>query len=96
MVETHGVQTSDPVQVERGDRLVQHVVRLNRAERAYFRRRAVEEADAGKAAACPEARLAHEQMAAAYRKLSIAGIKEADQRLGGELPPFLLNPKAAN
>lgn len=41
----------------------------SQADQEHYRKRAREEAEAARAATCREARLAHEELAAAYRKL---------------------------
>lgn len=43
---------------------------LSPADQEHYRKRATEEAEAARAATCREARLAHEELAAAYRKLA--------------------------
>lgn len=48
------------------------VERSGSADQDYFRQRADQEATAAQAATCCEARLAHEELAAAYRKLCVA------------------------
>jgi hypothetical protein len=42
---------------------------LSSSDRDYYRRRATDEADAATKASCGEARIAHEQLATAYRRL---------------------------
>ena len=66
---------------------------LSSTERDYYHRRAAQEAGAAQAASCTEARLAHEEMAEAYRLLCRSHKSSADRHLASELSTFLFNPK---
>jgi hypothetical protein len=69
---------------------------LNPADRDYYRWRADEEAKAARAASCCEARLAHEGLATAYRRLCSPNGSHAENRLASEQSAFLFDPKPAD
>jgi len=54
-----------------------YVKPLSSADRDYFRWRAIQEAEAARLASCCEARLAHEEMAEAYRLL--CGLRKSQE-----------------
>lgn len=58
---------------------------LSSTDRHYFHRRAGQEAEAARAASCSEARLAHEEMAQAYRLLCQSHKSSADPHLASEI-----------
>jgi len=66
---------------------------LSRADRDYFRGRAAQEAEAAIVASCCEARLAHEELASAYRLLCSSRKGAADRHLAPELSMFQFNPR---
>ena len=65
----------------------------SQADRDYFRHRADEEAKAADAASCCEARIAHEELACAYRQLCTSRNGAADPHLASELSIFQFNLK---
>lgn len=69
---------------------------LSQADRDYFRRRADEEAEAAEAASCCEARLAHEELASAYRMLCSSRKAAGDPHLPSELSIFQFKPRSAD
>ena len=78
----------------RSDRpLERRTHRLSSTERDYFRRRAIHEAEAARAAACSEARLAHEEMAEAYWLLCRSRQSRAHPHSASELAIVLRNSK---
>lgn len=72
------------------------VKRLNSADRDYFRRRAEEETEATRKAACCESRLAHEELARAYRLLCSSNDAYGEDHLTSELAMYQSNPKQAD
>jgi hypothetical protein len=66
---------------------------LSQADKDYFRRRADEEAEAADAAYCCEARMAHEELASAYRLLCSTRNGAADRHLAPELNIFQFRPE---
>lgn len=64
---------------------------MSSTERDYFHQRAVQEERAAEAASCNEARLAHEEMAVAYRFLCRAYKRNPDPPLGSERSAFSFN-----
>lgn len=58
-----------PDRTEWDERAAQGASQLTPADQEHYRKRATEEAEAARVATCREARLAHEELAAAYRKL---------------------------
>lgn len=68
---------------------------LTAADRNYFRRRAAQEAEASRASGCDEAKLAHEELATAYRLLCTPRKAPAQPHLASELAMFRFNPKPA-
>lgn len=75
------------------DAIEQSVMRLSPVDRDYYHRRAVQEAEAARRASCREARLAHEEMAQAYRLLCQPDKGNADSHLVSELSECLFNPR---
>ena len=74
----------------------QCLARLTPADRDYYRRRLAQEHDAARAASCCEARMAHEELARAYRLLSSANDKCDETHLASEPAMFQFNPKPAD
>jgi hypothetical protein len=66
----------------------QCVRQLTAADRDYFRRRAAQEADAANLSSCTEAKMAHEELEAAYRLLCSTRRDLADPRPTSELAIF--------
>lgn len=64
-------------------------------DRNYYHQRAAEESDAARRAVCIEARLAHAELAEAYRLLC-GSCERADLLLAAEPSIFLPNGKPAN
>jgi hypothetical protein len=85
IVETRGTET-----------LGECVRQLSQGDRDYFRRRAAEEAEAANAASCCEARMAHEELASAYRLLCSSRKAAADPHLTFELRMFQFNASPAD
>lgn len=61
---------------------------LSSAELDYYRRRAVEEIEAARNASCREARMAHEELAAAYRMLCTSHETKRDLRFASDPKMF--------
>lgn len=78
------------------EKLAECVKHLSSADKAYFRRRAVQEKDAAASASCSEARCAHEELAAAYLQLCRSNGEPADPHLASELVMFRFNPRPAD
>ena len=57
---------------------------LSSTEKDYLHRRAAQEAEAAQAASCTEARLAHEELAEAYRLLCRSDKNSAEPHLASE------------
>jgi hypothetical protein len=90
--------TSDPDEKRNplGEALAQRVEQLSPADRDYFGRRALQESKAARASSCPEARLAHEKLAEAYRLLCPLDGGHANPHLASELALFQFNPRPAD
>lgn len=71
------------------------VGQFSEADREYYRCRAAQEAEAARASSCCEARMAHEELAAAYRLLSSGRQGGANSQLASDLAMFQFNPKPA-
>jgi hypothetical protein len=78
------------------DTLTQCVTRMSSADVDYYRRRADQEAEAARLAQCCEARLAHEQMAEAYRLLCRFRSTQDDPHLASELSTLLFKPQSTD
>lgn len=66
--------------------------RLSSDDREYYHRRSNQEAEAARIASCCEARLAHEELAEAYRLLCGSGKCQDAPQLSAMLPTFLFKP----
>lgn len=84
---------ADIVQARGVESLGECVAQLSEADRDYYRRRAAQETEAASESSCCEARMAHEELAAAYRLLCSTGQCQADPHLASELTMFQFNPK---
>lgn len=93
MIHVNIVDDPGPCQAASNEMLERCTKRLSSAERDYFHRRAAQEAEAAQAASCTEARLAHEEMAEAYRLLCRSHKSSADPHLASELSAFLFNAR---
>ena len=69
-----------------------HLSQLTATDRDYFRRRAAQEDEAAQASLCSEARIAHEELAAAYRQLCSPGAPD-QSHLVTDQTMFRCNPK---
>jgi hypothetical protein len=69
LIQTTITEDPGPVWTGSGEKLAQRMEQLCSIDLDYFRRRATQEAEAARAVSCCEARLAHEEMAEAYRLL---------------------------
>ena len=87
---------ADIVETGRHESLGECARRLTEADRDYFRRRAAQEAEAAYAASCCEARLAHEELASAYRLLCSSRKAAADPHLASELSMFQFSASPAD
>lgn len=96
MMHANIIETPEQRLVQSSDQLAQCVKKLNPVDREYFHRRAIEEDDAAVKASCDEARLAHQELAAAYRQLSRTDGECVDPHLASELVMFRFNPKPAD
>lgn len=93
MIHANIIEEPGPSQAGSDETLERCTMRLSSAERAYFHRRAGQEAEAAQAASCTEARLSHEEMAEAYRLLCRSHKSSADPHLASELSAFLFNAR---
>lgn len=87
---------ADIVEARGPESLGECVRQLCKADRDYYQRRAAQEAEAARASSCCEARMAHEEMAAAYRLLCSAGQGRDEPKLASDLILFQFNPKPAD
>ena len=90
------IEEPGPSRTEPTQRLIGRINGLSRADRDYYRLRATQEADAAHRASCIEARLAHQEMAEAYRLLCGSGKCQDDPHLAEELSVFLFDGKRAD
>ena len=90
------LETPDPSRAQSNDELAEYVKRLSSTDRDFYRRRAVQEDEAAARASCCEARLAHEELAAAYRQLCRSKGVPVDPHLASELAMFRFNRKPAD
>lgn len=78
------------------DQFAECVKKLSSTDRDFYRRRAAQEDEAAASASCCEARLAHEELAAAYRQLCHSSGGPIDAHLASEMVMFLFNAKPAD
>jgi hypothetical protein len=90
------LETPEQSRAQSAKQLAECVKRLSSADRDYYRRRAVQEDEAATRAGCCEARLAHAELAAAYRQLCRSEGAQLDPRLASELAMFRFNPRPAD
>ena len=93
MIYANVIRDPGPCQAGSNETLEQCTKRLSSAESDYFHRRAAQEAEAAQAASCAEARLAHKELAEAYRLLCRSHKSSADPHLASELSAFLFNAR---
>lgn len=68
---------------------------LSSADQDYFRRRAAQETEAAQMSGCCEARIAHEELALAYRRLCTSNKFKTNSELASLSPVFRFNPRPA-
>jgi hypothetical protein len=90
------LEAPEQIRAQSGERVVECVKRLSSADRDYYRRRALQEDEAATRAASCEARLAHSELAAAYRQLCRSDGAQLDPCLASELAMFRFNPRPAD
>lgn len=87
------LETPEPDRARSNEQFAECVKQLSSADRDFYRRRAVQEDEASARAVCCEARLAHEELAAAYRQLCRSNGASADPHRASELAMFRFNPR---
>lgn len=88
MIHAKLVEESGPDRARSDETLEQCTRRLSSRERDYFRRRADQEVEAARLASCCEARLAHEELAEAYRLLCRSHNCQDDPHIASALSTF--------
>ena len=90
------IETPKEGRAQSSEQFAECVMRLSSAERDYYRRRAAQEDEAATTAGCCEARLAHAELAAAYRQLCQFEGAQLDPRFASEPAMFRFNPRPAD
>lgn len=96
MIHANIIEALGPDPARSDETLERCTKRLSSTDMDYFHRRAAQEAEAAQAASCSEARLAHEEMAEAYRLLCRSQKSSSDPHLASELSALLFNSRPAD
>jgi len=96
MIHANIIEALGPDPVRSDETLERCTNRLSSTDMDYFHRRAAQEAEAAHAASCSEARLAHEEMAEAYRLLCRSQKSGSDPHLASELSALLFHSRLAD
>lgn len=93
MMHAKNIETPEQSGPTSNDQFAECVKKLSSTDRDFYRRRAAQEDEAAASASCSEARLAHEELAAAYRQLCHSKGAPIDTHLASEMLMFRFNPK---
>ena len=88
--------TPEEIQAQADQAFAQCLEQLSSTDRAYYRRRAEQELEAVRSASCCEARIAHEELARAYRLLCSSSKARRDAHLASEMAMFQFNARPAD
>ena len=93
MMHAKVIETPEQGREPSNNELAECLKQLTSVDRDYYRLRVAQEDEAARRASCDEARLAHEELAAAYRQLCQSDGAPVDPHLASELVMFRFNPK---